>query len=182
MRLWNSKKIRKWLRILHRDLGYFAVGITLVYAVSGIILNHKKKGVDPAYKIISESVITQQDLSIVDFKALWEDEFNDVKLNKVVKAKDYYRFYLDGGMGDYTPVTGELNFEVYKKKNLIFFINKLHLNQKSHWLGVADFSAIVLLFLALSGLIMIKGKNGFKKRGAWFMIAGFILVIIYIWI
>ena len=67
------------LRILHRDLGYFAVGISLVYAVSGIILNHKKQGVDPAYKAIAESTISKKNLSVIEFQAFWEEEINDVK-------------------------------------------------------------------------------------------------------
>ena len=31
---------RKLLRALHRDVGYIAVGLTLVYALSGLALNH----------------------------------------------------------------------------------------------------------------------------------------------
>jgi len=43
-------KIRKLLRILHRDLGYFIVGMTVVYALSGIFLNHRHD-FNPDYKI-----------------------------------------------------------------------------------------------------------------------------------
>ena len=38
----SSVVIRKWSRIIHRDLSYFFSGIILVYAISGIVLNHKK--------------------------------------------------------------------------------------------------------------------------------------------
>ena len=31
---------RKVCRWLHRELGFFAVGLTLVYAISGIAVNH----------------------------------------------------------------------------------------------------------------------------------------------
>ena len=34
------KKLRKWSRILHRDIGYFFIGTTLIYGISGIALNH----------------------------------------------------------------------------------------------------------------------------------------------
>ncbi|WP_319228034.1 hypothetical protein [Draconibacterium orientale] len=44
-------KIRKLLRILHRDFGYFIVAMTIVYAVSGIYLNHRHD-FNPDYKII----------------------------------------------------------------------------------------------------------------------------------
>ena len=33
-------KWRKWNNILHRDLGYLCVGLTLVYVVSGVAVNH----------------------------------------------------------------------------------------------------------------------------------------------
>ena len=31
---------RRWNNILHRDFGYLAVGLTLIYAISGIAVNH----------------------------------------------------------------------------------------------------------------------------------------------
>ena len=31
---------RKWLRILHRDIGYIATGLTVIYSISGIAVNH----------------------------------------------------------------------------------------------------------------------------------------------
>ena len=31
---------RPWLRALHRDIGYVAVGLTFVYALSGLAVNH----------------------------------------------------------------------------------------------------------------------------------------------
>ena len=33
-------KIRPWVRAIHRDLGYVAVGLTFVYAISGLAVNH----------------------------------------------------------------------------------------------------------------------------------------------
>ena len=35
-----KNRVRKWLRILHRDLGYLVAGLTIVYAISGIAVNH----------------------------------------------------------------------------------------------------------------------------------------------
>ncbi len=34
------KRWRAWLRALHRDTGYLLVGLTFVYAASGIAINH----------------------------------------------------------------------------------------------------------------------------------------------
>ena len=44
-------KIRKLLRILHRDFGYFIVGMTIVYGLSGIYLNHRHD-FNPDYRIL----------------------------------------------------------------------------------------------------------------------------------
>lgn len=62
-------KIRKLLRILHRDFGYFIVGMTIVYGLSGIYLNHRHD-FNPDYKIFitdfqvklpEKDVITEKD-------------------------------------------------------------------------------------------------------------------------
>ena len=38
------KTLRRWNNLLHRDIGYLCVGMTLIYAISGIVLNHFKAG------------------------------------------------------------------------------------------------------------------------------------------
>src|SRR5471032_2906879 len=43
---------RPWLRAFHRDIGYFAVGLTVVYATSGIAVNHLKDW-DPNFKQVN---------------------------------------------------------------------------------------------------------------------------------
>ena len=37
-----SDIIRKWSRLLHRDLSFFFAGILMIYAISGFMLNHKR--------------------------------------------------------------------------------------------------------------------------------------------
>ena len=37
----RGAQIRKWFRIIHRELSYVFAGMLLVYAISGIALNHK---------------------------------------------------------------------------------------------------------------------------------------------
>ena len=33
-------KWRRWNNVLHRDLGYFCVALTVIYAISGVAVNH----------------------------------------------------------------------------------------------------------------------------------------------
>lgn len=182
MKFWNSKKIRKWLRIIHRDLGYFVVGITLVYAVSGILLNHKKNDEDPAYRIVSGGNTIDKNLSVAMFKDFWKKNHTDIRLNKVVSEKDNFKLFLAGGLGDYSPHTGDYHYEIYQKRPMVSFINKLHLNQKHSWTFFGDVFAVSLIFLAVSGLFIVAGKNSFKKRGVWFMLGGIVIVILYVWV
>ena len=52
-----KKRWRAWLRAVHRDFGYLAIGFTVIYAVSGIAQNHIEDWGDISYKS-TESTIT----------------------------------------------------------------------------------------------------------------------------
>ena len=47
-------KLRPWLRALHRDAGYFVVGLTVIYALSGLAVNHIKDW-DPNFTQINRT-------------------------------------------------------------------------------------------------------------------------------
>ena len=55
-------RLSRFLRIIHRDLGFFVVGITLVYALSGILLNHLG-GNDPAFHTEARTLQLSPDLT-----------------------------------------------------------------------------------------------------------------------
>ena len=44
---------------------------------------------------------------------------------------------------------------------------------------MGDFFAFSLVFFAISGLFMIKGKNGIAGRGKWYLLIGILIPIIY---
>jgi hypothetical protein len=175
----NKKKWRKWSRALHRDIGYFLVGITLVYAISGIILSHARGHNDPAFETIDYEFIFEKNLDSAGFVNEWEQKITDVKLSKFLIGTHSFKVYVPQGLGDYYPETGMVSFQTYEKNEFVYFINRLHNNQAPGWIVVADIYAGLLIFLALSGLIMVAGKNGFKYRGAIFMGLGLIFVFIF---
>lgn len=173
-------KFRKTLRSLHRDLGYFFVGLSLIYGISGIILNYKVQEKDPAYKEYIVHQTIKQDLSPQELKALWQQEFgDDAPLNRIIPQEDRYRLFLKGGVGYYDPTDGEIYFTVYKEKRFVKFINVIHYNtgKKFTWLG--NVFAGSLIFFAITGSIMLKGKRGFLKRGVWIMVVGVLVPIIW---
>ncbi len=47
-------KLRPWLRAMHRDAGYFVIGLTVIYALSGLAVNHIKDW-DPNFTQINRT-------------------------------------------------------------------------------------------------------------------------------
>jgi hypothetical protein len=59
--------------------------------------------------------------------------------------------------------------------------NWLHLNRgKKSWTYVADAYAILLLFLATSGMFMLPGRNGLRGRGAVLVAIGVAIPVVYV--
>ena len=82
----NGKIIRKWNRVIHRDLGYLAVGLTLIYAISGFVVNHVQDW-NPNYEISHiKSNIGKVDFSSTKIDITVKDILNKLSLPLVYKT------------------------------------------------------------------------------------------------
>ena len=179
-------KWRKWLRILHRDIGYLAAGLTVIYAISGVAVNHVDDW-NPNY-VIEKS--TAQIEPIPDSLVRSEETITKIlqQLGETGKFKDSFRpdpntldIFVEGNTISLNIKTGKVTQEKVKSRAVIRETNFLHMNApKKVWTYVADLFAVVLAFLAVSGLFMIKGKNGIKGRGAWLTALGVLIPIIFL--
>lgn len=177
-------KIRKLLRVLHRDLGYFIVGMTIVYALSGIFLNHRHD-FNPDYKIYRYNFETEYR----DRSNLSEDEIRivlDQFEHKIIYKKHYItnqglvKVFIANGEVLINPQTGQGTIHYLRKRPLIFGMNKLHkATLGTLWKWVSDVMAVILLFVAISGLFILKGKRGFNRWGWWLTIAGFVVPLLF---
>ena len=170
----NNKKIRKWLRAIHRDLGYFFVGVILIYGVSGILLNHEIS----AYSTYAHKFKIEQQLDKEALEKQIKQDYSDFKLNKIIPNKKGFQIFIEGGVGQYENQTGMLHFETYKRYALIDFVHRLHYNTIRGWKYMADFFAAALIFFAISGLFLTRGKKGVARRGKWFVIAGISITLL----
>ena len=175
----KSNNIKKWLRIIHRDLGFLMVGISLVYAISGILLNHMNDK-DPAYKTIEETLVLEKNLSTDALTQIWTAKEGLPELKLVREGKMSHQVLLNGGVGIYNLETGELSYEHHTKRPFIYWINRLHYNKVGGWTIMADVFAVALIFFAVSGLFIVSRKHGIMGRGKWYLIVGFIIPIVYI--
>lgn len=170
----------RWLRILHRDLGYLMAGLCAVYGISGMLLNHMD-GSDPAYKSTYATVQLPAGLDGDALAQTWTSRNDAPALKRIVPIDSTHtRLMLDGGIGVYDGMTGLLDYELHHKRPFVYWINKLHYNRLEGWSVMGDIFAGSLIFFALSGLFMLRGKNGLAGRGKWFLLAGILIPVIYI--
>lgn len=177
--------IRKTLRSLHRDFGYFVVGITFIYTVSGIALNHRQDW-NPHYSLISEEltipIANRNDFNKDEIQSLLKKfEYDPVyKKHFITKGGDI-KVFVEEGTVIYDPQKGIAELEILKKRPFFFQINKLHLAQTGYlWIWISDAMAVFLLFVAISGLFLLKGKYGLQGRGLWLTGLGIIIPLVII--
>ncbi|MGL5228223.1 MAG: PepSY-associated TM helix domain-containing protein [Bacteroidales bacterium] len=184
-----EKKFRKICRVVHRDLSYFLTGIILVYAISGLVLNHKDS-FNPDYSIdrIEFSVSESFPKSAGNIN----EELISKELELIKRSAPVMKFYapkpnevkvfIKGGssmlinLSDRSAV-----YESIKKRPFFSQINWLHFNPKG-WTIFADLVAIGLILITLTGIFMNKGKHGLRGRGGIEVIIGILIPILFIFL
>lgn len=179
---------RWWFHVIHRDIGYLCVGLVLVYAISGIAVNHVADW-NPNYAIerlpvnigpvpqgddsdeaVAQRILTRLQLP-TDYKTLYVPEpgrLHIIRVNHTIEVE---------------LATGEVVHEVVVPRPVIHQTNQLHLNHhKGVWTFVADAFAVALALLAISGMFLIKGRKGLPGRGKWLVAAGVLLPLLFLWI
>lgn len=163
---------RKTLRSLHRDFGYLVVGITFIYTISGIALNHRTDW-NPHYSLVSEElavpVSNQTEFGTNEINSLLQKFEYQTEYRKHFTSKSgEIKIFVESGTVIYSPTKGLAELEILKRRPFFFQINKIHLAQTSRlWIWISDIMAGFLLFVAISGLFLLKGKNGIRGRGLW---------------
>ncbi len=159
----------KTIRILHRYVGFFLVGIMSMYAISGIVLTYRNSDIFKIKKHIE--VTLDQNLSGDELaRALKIRHFN---INKEDETTIYFR------EGSYNKQTGNV---IYDQSEYPVFVSKLvrlHMTASGgvmSWLTTTF--GIALLFLAVSSFWMFKPKTKIFKKGIIVAIAGIVFTMI----
>lgn len=179
-------KWRKWFRIIHRDFGYLFFGVTIVYAVSGIALNHLDDW-DPNYVIKTQNIIVDdpallkgrpQKQDVTSFLELYglEDDYK----NHYNPSENTLKIFLDKGSVIINTDTGNGLIEEARRRIFIRESNYLHYNPIKYWTWFSDLYAGALIVLAITGLFLVRGKKGITGRGAWMTILGIVIPLIFL--
>jgi len=179
---------RRWNNALHRDLGYLCAGLTLVYVVSGVAVNHIGDW-NPNYRI------ERREARVAPLRA--PEAPSRPQVEEVLAALDLpreyrttfrtdaatLRIFLDDGIVDLDVATGRATVELAERRVLLGAANALHLNHpKRLWTFVADLYAVALGLLALTGLFVLKGRTGITGRGAWLTAIGVAVPLLFLWL
>jgi hypothetical protein len=177
------KRWRAWLRAVHRDIGYLAVGFTVIYALSGIAMNHIEDW-DPnfhASELAQKIAPIPADFSDAEATRRIADVAHTTgKLDDVYRAGDEVRLsYADGTKA--TAIGDTLTVQRRRDRWFFRIADWLHATRgKQAWKFIADCYAVLLLYLAISGIFMIKGRLGLRWRGASLIAIGLAFPLGYI--
>ncbi len=178
-------KWRKWNRVIHRDFGYFFFAMTVIYCISGIAINHLDDW-NPNYQI----TFREFDAGLTGSSDGIDKTAVQNLLKKLGEDKNYKKHYfpadnqlkvfLDGGNVICDLETGKGTIEKIKRRPILHAVNFLHYNPGKWWTIFSDIFSGALILIAITGLFILKGKNGITRRGAILTLVGIILPVIYL--
>lgn len=161
----NENKIStyKLIRIFHRDIGFFVVGLTIIYCISGIMLTLRTTDFLKSETFIEKTIDAGLDrnqlnraLHLKDLKVTNENEKEILFIN-----------------GKYDKITGTAAYTSMELPLILRKFNALHTvsaNDSRCWFTVIY--AVSLLFLAVSSFWMYKPENKNFKRGIVISVLG----------
>lgn len=164
--------LRKWSRVIHRDLSFFFSGMVLIYAISGIVMNHRNT-INPNYSVerqeyaITEILPVQSDFKKEDVLKLLVPLGEEGNYTKhYFPQENLMKVFLKGGSSLVVELsTRHAVYEKLTRRPLLSALTKLHYNPGSWWTHFADLFAAGLIIITVSGIIMIKGPKGLWGRG-----------------
>lgn len=164
--------IQKIMRALHRDIGFLVIGLTLIFAITGILLVHRDSDLLKAPRKIEKQ---------------FHPYLSTFELGLALRMRDFHILREDSTMiyftpqGAYNKKTGVAIYHTDEVPGFFQKLNKLHRIKSKNtlsWFVIAY--CVLLAFLAISSFWMYKPKTKPFKRGIIFATAGFIIAAILV--
>lgn len=186
----NSKKgakVRKWLRLIHRDLSFIFAGMLLVYAISGIAMNHKES-------FNSQYAISRTDYTVAPTsqEALTQEVVDGYLRTCGVEGQELQHYcpdsttlkvFLRGNSSLVVDLpTGKATLEQVRKRPILGSLSKLHYNPGRAWTWFSDIFAVSLIVIILTGLLMLRGKHGLIGIGGIEFLVGVLIPLLFIFL
>lgn len=165
----KSKSIQQIIRSLHRDIGFFIIGLTIIFSLSGIVLVLRDS------EFLKKETTEQREL---------KPGIVPAQLGEMLRIREFKILKEEGDVisfqgGTYNKVTGCAEVTM---KTVIFPFNKFvdlhktYTKKSTHYFII--FFGILLFFMAISSFWMYKPTNKNFKRGVFLSAAGVLSVIL----
>lgn len=183
----DKKVFRKWCRLIHRDLSFFFAGILLIYAISGILMNHRDT-INPNYSLtrytytLEEAIPSQAEIDkayVLELLSKHDEQDNYTK--HYFPAPNQLKVFLKGGSNFLLDMEqGEVLYESVKRRPILGPMVQLHYNPGKWWTVFADLFALGLIVITLTGLVLVRGRKGLLGRGGIELILGLVFPLIFL--
>ena len=170
-------------RNLHRDLGYFYIGLIISFSFSGILMNHRDSWHPEKYTVETKAIKVKlpAELKITDQFAenLGKSLDIDDKMRQKNIKKGNLKISFEKHDVEIDMKTGKGEIVSFIKTPIISQTMRLHKTNSNWWIYYGDLFGISLIVIAITGIIMIpSGKFSFKRRGWKLAIAGLIFPLL----
>lgn len=182
----DGSTLRRVCRTLHRDLSFFISGLVVVYAVSGIAMNHRDT-INPNYSVdrteydIDTSAITR-DMDRPDVQRLLEPFGRECDYTKhYFPDERTMKVFIRGGSSLTVDLAdGRAVYERLTPRPVLQAFTRLHYNPGRWWTAFADTFAVMLLAVTLTGIVMVRGRKGLWGRGGVELAVGAAIPILFL--
>ena len=170
-------------RNLHRDLGYFYIGLIISFAFSGILMNHRESWHPEKYtvetKAIKVQLPTEDKINEKYAEDLGKQLGIDDKFRRHNVKKGTFKISFEKHDVEIDMKTGEGEIVSFRKTPIISQAMKLHKTTSNWWIYYSDIFGISLITIAITGAIMIPaGKFTFRRRGWKLAVAGLVVPLL----
>lgn len=166
----NKKKtLNHYMRILHRDIGFFIIGFIIIYSLSGIVLIYRNTD------LLKHDVNVEAKLSPgIDPAELGNAlRIEDLKL---IDTKGDVVYFQNGSYNNSTGIAKYTVREAIPPLNKFIKLHKSASDNPVHWINITF--GLLLLFLAVSSLWMYKKGTTIFRRGLYLGGTGIIAALL----
>lgn len=171
-------------RSLHRDFAYFYVGLIIAFSFSGIILNHRQDWYPMNYTYETKDVqlnLPEDNKQISkDYLIATTKDFDVTYTGHRVREGKLRVFFKNNAVLDADLQTGKGNIEFQRKVPIIGQTMYLHKTTNNFWIWYSDIFGAAMLLIAITGILIPAGKNGFSKRGWKLAALGLIFPLLFL--
>lgn len=182
----TKKKWTFWNRSLHRDIGFFYVGLIIAFSISGIALNHRTDFDPQEYTVKTEEfqlyLPSDQEKINDDFFKEAAVTISNAEYRGNRRRGEEVRLYFEDAFASVNLKTGKGEIEYIRTIPVLGQMTILHKTTNTWWIWFSDIFGFAMLTIAITGMFISKGKYSFRKRG-WILAAlGLIFPFIFLFL